>query len=187
MRPDESAAHWKVHGRQALYTSKWVSLWLEDVEIPGGGRFEHHVIRAERPSVAIVVTDEADRVLLMWRHRFITNRWGWEIPAGWVEKGELPSQAARREVEEETGWRPGAMVELCSYYPLDGISDLHLIFYRATEASYIGRPSDATESNRIEWIPLADVAKLIKDGSILDGPTLTGLGMTAAFPGLAES
>src|SRR6266487_3985399 len=106
MRSNDSAAHWQVHGRRALYTSNWVSLWLEDVEVPGEGRLEHHVIRAVRPSVAIVVTNESDRVLLMWRHRFITNRWGWEIPAGWVEEGESPVRAARREVEEETGWRP---------------------------------------------------------------------------------
>jgi len=136
--------------------------------------------------VAIVVTNESDRVLLMWRHRFITNRWGWEIPAGWVEEGESPVRAARREVEEETGWRPGALAELCSYHPLDGISDLRLTFYRATEASYVGRPSDASESIRIEWLPLADLPKLINDGSISDGPTLTGLAMTVAFPRLIE-
>ncbi len=186
MRSNDSAAHWQVHGRRALYTSNWVSLWLEDVEVPGEGRLEHHVIRAVRPSVAIVVTNESDRVLLMWRHRFITNRWGWEIPAGWVEEGESPVRAARREVEEETGWRPGALAELCSYHPLDGISDLRLTFYRATEASYVGRPSDASESIRIEWLPLADLPKLINDGSISDGPTLTGLAMTVAFPRLIE-
>jgi hypothetical protein len=82
MLPEEAAAQWRVHGRRALYTSDWVDLWLENVEVPGHGRVEHHVIRAARPSVAVVVTDRQHRVLLLWRHRFITGRWGWEIPAG---------------------------------------------------------------------------------------------------------
>jgi len=46
-------------------------------------------------------------VLLLWRHRFITVTWGWEIPVGRAEPGGSPAQAAAREVEEETGWRPG--------------------------------------------------------------------------------
>lgn len=178
-----SAPQWRVYGRRALYTSNWVSLWLEEVEIPGEGRFEHHVIRAARPSVAVVVTDDAN-VLLLWRHRFITDRWGWEIPAGWVEQGEAPLDAARREVEEETGWRPGTMAELCSYHPLDGISDFRLTIYHATQAAHVGQPVDASESTRIEWLPLAGIARLIKDGLITDGPTLTGLSLVAAFPRL---
>ena len=97
---------WTVHGRRTLYESDWVNLSLEDVELAEGRRLEHHVIRMPRQSVAVVVRDDADRVLLLWRHRFITDTWGWEIPAGWVDPGETAEEAARREVEEETGWHP---------------------------------------------------------------------------------
>lgn len=48
---------------------------MDDVEIPGGPRFDHHVLRFPRVSVGAVVVDP-DRVLLLWRHRFTTNRWG---------------------------------------------------------------------------------------------------------------
>jgi hypothetical protein len=97
---------WTVHGRRTLYESDWVNLSLEDVELAEGRRLEHHVIRMPRQSVAVVVRDDADRVLLLWRHRFITDTWGWEIPAGWADPGEAAEDAARREVEEETGWTP---------------------------------------------------------------------------------
>lgn len=103
---------WRVHGRKSIYESPWLELWLEDVEIPGGDRFEHHVVRMRPTVTAVVFDDAADRVLLLWRHRFITDVWGWEVPGGWIDRDEAPSEAVRREVQEETGWRPGPVTEL---------------------------------------------------------------------------
>src|SRR5450759_923523 len=65
--------------------------------------------------------DAGGRVLLIHRHRFITDTTGWEIPAGRVEKGEEPIEAARRETLEETGWRPGPLSMLFSYFPSIGL------------------------------------------------------------------
>jgi 8-oxo-dGTP pyrophosphatase MutT (NUDIX family) len=177
---------WTVHGRRTLYESDWVNLTLEDVEVAEGRRLEHHVIRMSRQSVAVVVCDDGERVLLLWRHRFITDTWGWEIPAGWVELGEAPEEAARREVEEETGWRPGPLTELSRYYALPGISDLRFTLYRADGATYQGDPSDPSESTRVEWVPVADLRRLIDKGQLTDGPSLLGLSLAVAFPPLGE-
>src|SRR5438046_60145 len=94
---------WTVHGERSIYESEWVSLRLVDVEIPGHRRFDHHVVRAPQPAAGAVVIDDDERVLLLWRHRFITDSWGWEIPAGRIEPGETAEEAAAREVLEETG------------------------------------------------------------------------------------
>ena len=113
---------WKVHGERPIYTSKWVNLWLVDVELPDGQRFEHHVVRMQ-PVAAAAVIDDQRRVLMLWRHRFITGTWGWEIPTGIVDPDETTAQTAAREVEEETGWRPGPLTPLVSYEPTNGITD----------------------------------------------------------------
>jgi 8-oxo-dGTP pyrophosphatase MutT (NUDIX family) len=173
---------WKIHGQHPLYTSDWVNLWLDDVELPDGQRFEHHVLRMPRHAVGVVVADDADRVLMLWRHRFITDVWGWEIPAGWTDPDEDPVTAARREVEEETGWRPGLLHEISSYHPLSGMSDLRFTMFRADGATYQGRPSDTSEAAQVEWIPLANIRKLVEDRQITDGPSLMGLSFVIAFP-----
>ena len=49
---------WTVHGRRTVYESEWVNVTLEDVELPGGRRLEHHVLRMPRQSVAVVVFDQ---------------------------------------------------------------------------------------------------------------------------------
>ena len=97
-----------------------MNLALTDVEIPGGERFEHHVVRAGADASGTVVADPDRGVLLLWRHRFITDTWGWEVPAGRVDAGETPADAAARETLEETGWRAGPLTFLCTYHPNNG-------------------------------------------------------------------
>lgn len=81
MADDAELTRWVVHGERLVYDNRWIRLGLADVEIPGGERFEHHVVHLDRAAIAVVL-DEQDRVLLMWRHRFVFDRWGWSFLAG---------------------------------------------------------------------------------------------------------
>jgi 8-oxo-dGTP pyrophosphatase MutT (NUDIX family) len=145
------------------------------VEVPGGRRFDHHVIRFPRASVGCVVVNEDNETLLLWRHRFITDTWAWEIPAGWVDPGEGSDEAIRREVEEETGYRLTQLQSLMEYKPLSGISPMHYTMYLGTNPERVGPPTDPSESTRVEWVPLAEIPKLAAGGQIVDGPSITGL------------
>jgi 8-oxo-dGDP phosphatase len=171
---------WKVRSRRQLYGSEWVNLELADVELPNGQRLSHHVLRMPRQSVVAAVVDHA-RILMLWRHRFITDRWGWELPAGWVNDGEDPATAAQREVREETGWRPGPLRLMYSFSSDNGISDSRFHLYRADGAVLEGPPVDVTEASRIEWIPLSATRTFIERGQIDDGASLTALLFLLAF------
>jgi 8-oxo-dGTP pyrophosphatase MutT (NUDIX family) len=165
---------WVVHGERPVYESPWVSLALVDVEVPGGERFEHHVVRMPGEASAVVVRDK-DRVLLIHRHRFITDTWGWEIPAGRVEAGEDPLAAAERETLEETGWRPGPLTMLFSYFPSIGLIDQRFNVYLADGAEHVGEPADLSEADRVEWVATSELPELIRRGDIQDGYSLTAL------------
>jgi 8-oxo-dGTP pyrophosphatase MutT (NUDIX family) len=177
----ERGTEWTVHGRRVIYESDWISLDLVDVELPDGRRFEQHVVRMARP-VATVVMLDGDRVLLMWRHRHVTGTWGWEIPGGRVEEGETPDEAAAREAEEETGWRPGDLTLIVASQPSSGSVDSRHYIYRAERAVYVGPPADITEAERVAWMPLEDIRPLIAQGRIVNGPTLIGLLHVLAGP-----
>ncbi len=165
---------WTVHGERTLYESEWVRLTLVDVELPGGERFEHHVVRIPRPAAATVVRDRERGVLLLWRHRFIVDAWGWEVPGGEIEDGETPEEAAARETLEETGWRPAALRPLGHYHPFVGRSDHTFHVFVADRAEHVGAPASA-EAERVEWVPVPDVRTLVAEGRIVDGYTLTAL------------
>jgi len=166
---------WTVHGERLVYDSEWMRLALVDVELPSGPRFEHHVLRMPAEAAGVVV-DVADRgVLLLWRHRFITDTWGWEVPAGRVDAGETPERAAFRETVEETGWEPGPLTPITTYFPHNGTSDATFNVFLATSAQHVGEPTDPDESERIEWLSWAEVGIEIREGRIRDGLSLTGL------------
>ena len=165
---------WTVHGERAVYDSNWMRLVLADVELPDGVRFDHHVVRYPRAASGVAMRDKRG-VLLLWRHRFITDSWGWEIPAGGLEAGETPEAAAEREAVEETGWRPGPLRRLGSYHPSNGTSDQVFHVFVADGATQVGAPVDLHESDRIDWVPVDEVRKLIADGQIGDGLSLTTL------------
>jgi 8-oxo-dGTP pyrophosphatase MutT (NUDIX family) len=166
---------WTVHGERAIYESDWISLKLVDVEIPGEERFDHHVIRMPREAAGTVVYDADRGVLLLWRHRFITDTWGWEIPAGGIDPGESPADAAARETIEETGWAPGPLRHLVSYHPSNGTSDQKFHLFVADRATHVGDPTDPGEAERIEWVPLHEVRAIAERGEMTDGLSLTAV------------
>jgi 8-oxo-dGTP pyrophosphatase MutT (NUDIX family) len=172
---------WTVHGERSLYESEWLNLGLADVELPDGDRFDHHLIRAHRPAVGTVVYDRGRGVLLLWRHRFITDTWGWEIPAGRVEAGEDLAEAACREALEETGWRPGALEPLFAYYPTNGLSDQTFHVFLADGATEVGPPTDTAEAERVAWCARPEVVSAIRGGQVRDGLSLTALCWCLAF------
>ena len=172
---------WTVHGERSLYESDWVRLALVDVEVPGGERFEHHVIRMPAHAAGTVVHDPDRGLLLLWRHRFITDTWGWEVPAGRIDPGEDAAQAAARETLEETGWRPGSLHHLIGYQPTNGLSDQRFDLFLADGATQVGDPSDPGEAERVEWVPIDQVRRIVRDGDMIDGLSLTAVLYALAF------
>lgn len=172
---------WTVHGERSLYQSPWVNLALVEVQPPGGERFEHHVVRMPRPAAGTVVMNSEGDLLLLYRHRFIGDFWGWEIPAGRVEAGETAIEGARRECVEEVGWSPRRMTPLTTYHWAGGLSDGHFLLFLGENPLHVGPPTDLTEAERIAWFAPHEVRELIRNGDVNDGLSLTALLWTLTF------
>ncbi|GAA3752970.1 8-oxo-dGTP pyrophosphatase MutT (NUDIX family) [Spinactinospora alkalitolerans] len=165
---------WTVHSEEPLYRNRWLDIRLADVEVTGGRHLAHRVIRSAPGAGAVVINDEHE-VLLLWRHRFITDSWGYEIPIGGIKDGEAPEAAAVREVEEETGWRPGGLRPLVYVQPSSGISDSEHHIFLAETAEHVGEPEEDWEAERIDWVPLARVPELIAERELVSGTTMNAL------------
>ncbi|RAO32912.1 ADP-ribose diphosphatase [Micromonospora saelicesensis] len=165
------STRWTIHGERVVDGSRRARLSIADVELPDGVRFEQYVIRAPR-SVMVAVLDEQERLLLIRRHRFVFDRWVWELPGGYVDDGEQPAICAVREVEEETGWRPGAVEPLLSFQPWVATADAENLLFLARDAVHIGSPVDVNEAERVAWMPLAEARHLVSRGEIVGSGTV---------------
>ena len=168
-----STTEWRVHNERTVYVSPWLEVHLADVELPSGRRLEHHVVRTS-PSAALLLHDPERSVLLIHRHRFITDTWGWEIPAGRIEPGETPADAAVREAVEETGWRAKQTRELCRFHPCNGIADMTHHVVLGTDPEPAGEP-DLDEADRIAWVPPGELRRIVRSGEMLDGYSLAAV------------
>ena len=141
---------------------------------PEDGAWHTGSIRSALGAGAAVL-DGQGRVLLMWRHRFITDTWGYEIPIGGIKEGELPKDAAAREVEEETGWRPGPLRPLVYTQPSSGLSDSEHHIFVADSAEYIGEPEEDWEAERLDWVPVERVPDLVSKHELVSGTSMNAL------------
>lgn len=173
--PRSGSSKWTVHGERIVYDNPWARLSLVDVEQPDGERFESHVVTLPPAAIVALVDVERDRMLMMWRHRFAPDIWGWELPGGVVENGENPAATAEREAIEETGYRPLALEHVSTFEPMVGqVRSKHHVFV-GWGVERIGEPTEQTESDRLEWIPLKSLLDLVRRGAISTSGALVGV------------
>jgi 8-oxo-dGTP pyrophosphatase MutT (NUDIX family) len=164
---------WIIHGERLVDENPHIRLSIASVELPDGTRFEQYVMRMRRSAMTVVLDESREHILLTWRHRFIIDRWVWELPGGYVDEAEDGASAAAREVEEETGWRPQSVRHLLTFQPIVGSADSPQELYVAHGAQHVGVP-DANETQAVQWLPVAEIPEMIRSGAIVGAGTIIG-------------
>lgn len=164
---------WVVLDERLVDDTPHIRVSQADIELPDRVRFTQYVFRMRRCAITAVLDEPGERMLLMRRHRFIVDRWVWELPGGYVDEGEDPAAAAVREVVEETGWRPRSVEFVMSCQPLIGNADYPQDLFVAYGADRVGEP-EADEAAEVKWIAVEDLPGLIASGEILGAMTIIG-------------
>ncbi len=125
-------------------------------------------------SAVMMPVDDKGRILLVKQFRLPARKYLWELPAGRIDKGETPLQAAKRELIEETGYRAKRWTKLVSYWPSPGFLAEKMTLYLAEELT--AGEQKPVEDERIEtrWFSRTEVGDLIDAGTLDDGKTIIG-------------
>jgi 8-oxo-dGDP phosphatase len=171
---DVEQTRWTIHGDRLVDENPHIRLSIASVELPDGTEFEQYVMRMRKCVMTVVLDESGTRVLLVWRHRFIIDRWVWELPGGYVDPAEDTATAAAREVVEETGYRPRSVEYVMSFQPIIGSADSEQAIYLAHGADKVGDP-DGNETEAVKWFPLDETPAMIAEGQIAGAATIIGV------------
>ena len=144
-------------------------------EVEVAGRRRVFQVLVHPGSVAILAVREG-RVALVRQLRPATGEWLWEIPAGTLNPGEPPEQAAARELEEETGWRAGSVQELAAFYLAPGYSSelMHLMLAGDLTRSRL-RLDEGEFIDRVAWVTPQELTDMARRGQLRDAKSLAAL------------
>jgi len=163
-------------GSERILEGKVFTVERDRVRLPNGREVTMDVVRHPR-SVVLLPVPEPNRIILIRQYRHALNRYLWELPAGSVDEGEEPDQAAVRECHEEIGHIPETVVRLASLFPTPGYCDEEMIFYRLSGLTTPAKAAEADEDEDIEpkTFLLRDVREMVRRGEIVDMKTVAGL------------
>ena len=158
-------------GSQEIFDGVVVHLYKDTVTLPNGKPAVREVIRHVGAVGVIPVTDNG-KVIIERQFRYPLNRVVTEIPAGKLDSfTEDRLSAAKRELEEETGYTAGTWIPLGDYYPSPAYCDERITLYLARDLRQGQRHLDEDEFLNFESVPLSQLVDDVMEGRITDGKT----------------
>ncbi|MDX1994968.1 MAG: NUDIX hydrolase [bacterium] len=164
----------KIVSTQTLYDGRIVKLDLHEVELPNGQHSKREIVR-HPGAVAVVAFDTEGKVLLVRQYRTAAGKVLLEIPAGTLNPNEPPLDCAVRELQEETGYRPGKIDSMGGIYTAPGYTTEFIHLFLATDLSESRLQADDDEFIEVVRLPLPEALHRIEQGEIVDAKTTSGL------------
>lgn len=172
-----SAVEWERLDREVTYEGHVVDVYRDRVRTRRDGQVrETSYDVVHHPGAASIVALFPDgTVALLRQFRYVVDEEIWEIPAGTVHADESFEACAARELEEETGWRPGRLEPLSTFYTTPGFSDEEMRVFLAEDLEPGTRALDEGEHLIVERVALPTALEWAEAGRIRDAKTIAGL------------
>lgn len=161
---------------ESIFNGKVIQVRVDEVVLPDGKHSKRELIKHPGAVCVIAITDEK-KIILVEQYRKALERPLVEVPAGKLEPGEEPSLCAARELEEETGYRPGSIRPIQSFYTSPGFADelVHVFLAEQLQKVEGGLAADEDEFVDLLEVTLEEAEELAKNERIFDAKTLWAL------------
>lgn len=167
---------WKQRNRKTLLDTKFVKVFEDSVELPDGTIIDDFTVIQKPNYVMVIATDRHDNLLTIQEYKYAVNDVVNTFPAGHIDSGEEPLEAAKRELLEETGYAQGEWEHLGEYYDYASKDCHRAYFIRAKNVEKITEASlEITESLSVRILSLATIKEEIKKGKWKANVTLAAL------------
>nr|WP_233146872.1 NUDIX hydrolase [Paenibacillus selenitireducens] len=158
---------------EPIFQGKVISLQVDTVRLPDGNTATREIVK--HPGAVGVLALHPKGMLVVEQYRKALGKSQVEIPAGKLERGEDPMEAAKRELEEETGYKCGTIRHLSSFYTSPGFADEIIHLYVAEDLQQGEVQLDEDEFLDAEIITLEQAEQYMAEGRISDAKTITAV------------
>jgi 8-oxo-dGTP pyrophosphatase MutT (NUDIX family) len=170
---------WKTLSSDIVYETPWIKVRRDEVLNQNGKPLTYSYVELQNSSAFIVALNTEGQVLIQNVYRYTLGHRIWEIPAGFVESGEEPLAAAKRELMEETGFQSDDWRPLGRINQVIGIGKVPLNLFLAINVSAVSDATDKEEdiSDR-RFVSIEELERMIAEGELIDCPVIAALYMT---------
>ena len=157
---------------EEIFDGVAIHLFRDEILLPNGNKGVREVVRHPGAVCVLPLTDEGE-VIFVNQFRYALNKVTLEVPAGKLEKGEDPTEAALRELSEETGIEARKIVPMGALYTTPALMDEIIYMYIATDLVQGEQHLDEDEFVNAIKIPLEKAVEMVMNGEIRDSKTQT--------------
>ena len=171
-------------GSEEIFDGVILHVFKDTVQLPNGNPAIREVIR-HVGAVGVIPITEDNKVIIERQFRYPLAQVITEIPAGKLDSfTEDRLSAAKRELEEETGYTAEEWIEIGDYYPTPAYCDERITLYLAKSLHLGQRHLDEDEFLNFEAVPLTELVEDVMEGRITDGKTQVAILKAARILGL---
>ena len=157
-----------------IFDGRLLGVRIDTVKLPNGKESTREVV--EHPGAVAIIAITADNEMVLVRQfRQPTGEILLEVPAGVPLKGESGEAAARRELEEETGYHAKKIKKLWEGYTTPGYSNELIHYFLALDMNLMKQRPDEDEFVEVELIDIEACLDMVKTGKIRDNKTAIGI------------
>lgn len=172
----------RILSARTVYSGHIFDIIQQTIDTPDGLRVERDLIK-HAPAVAMLALTPDNQVLINREYRVGINAESFALPAGLMDPGEVPTVAAKRELEEETGYVTDDIHEMCAIRSSEGMTDevVHLMLVHIDPNKRTPKHFDQDEFVTSQLVPLDEVVAAVKSGKIASAQSVGAISYYEAF------
>lgn len=159
-----------------VFENPWITLEEHKLEVTQSGHAFTYTYIAIPPSVMVIAVTPDRKIVLVEQYRYPSDRVSFELPGG-GSRGLTIAEAAKKELEEETGYRAGLVEKIGEFVTYCGLSDEICHVFLATELVAGEQNLEKTEAISVHHVSFDELQEMIRSGRFNDGMGLAALNL----------
>lgn len=176
--------NWKTTKANVVYENPWIQVDHREVVTPAGKPGIYGVVGFKNKAIGIVPIDDEGNIYLVGQYRYTLDEYSWEIPEGGGPLEEDPLEAAKRELQEETGLYAERWEKIGRIHTSNSVTDEEGFIYLAQGLEQGDSAPEETEELQVRKVPLSGAVEMVMRSEITDSISMCGILMAARIMGV---